>query len=74
MKATIEQTTMGYHVTLSAARDSFAQLLEQFKAIIPRKCRQFDPARRYWFVDLRAGRKLARFVDSIQSLGGEVER
>ena len=73
MKARISQTAMGYHIALSAPRDSFAQLLETFKSVIPKACRRFIADRRAWFVDLRAGKRVERFASAVTEAGGKVE-
>lgn len=74
MRVSISQTTFGYHVALSAEPDRFAQLLETFKSIIPKACRRFITDRRAWFVDLRAGKRVERFVSAVTEAGGKVER
>ena len=73
MKARISQTPMAYHVELSAARDSFAQLLDSFKSTVPKCNRRFMPDRHVWFVDLRAKKRVEQFASAVTDAGGQVK-
>jgi hypothetical protein len=47
-------------------------MYEQFKSIVPRRNRRFNTDRQWWFVDLRAKRKIEKFISAVMKAGGQV--
>ncbi|HXG66833.1 MAG TPA: hypothetical protein VNO70_17150 [Blastocatellia bacterium] len=63
MEIRVEQNVFGFHVRLwSNDEDEFYLALEEFKEIVPRNCRRYQAEGKYWFVDLRAERRLNRWL------------
>ncbi|HJQ26880.1 MAG TPA: hypothetical protein VKA60_23400 [Blastocatellia bacterium] len=64
---------MGYDVKLSApdSRD-FGHLLNLFKMAVDNNCRQYDAARRVWYVEKRAARSLETFIAMTEDAGAQI--
>jgi hypothetical protein len=63
MRVDITQTVWGFRVALnSPGTERLACAVESLKTAIPKRCRRYQPAGRYWFIDKRAEPKLRRWL------------